>query len=81
MAKARAAMINGKPSVERIAGRLARVRQAVVNLECNAQDSGILDIAYRRRCRDKARKLRQEEQALADQLKAIRAAINNTVDV
>lgn len=80
MANAKAALINGKPTVERIAGRLARVRQAVVNLERNAQDSGIMDIAYRRRCRDKARKLKQEEAALAEQLKSIRAAINKTID-
>lgn len=80
MANGKKATINGKATVQRLAGRLTRVRRAIVGLERTAQDASILDVPYRRRCKDKVRALKREEQALADQLASIRSAINDTID-
>lgn len=79
MPNAKKAAVNGERSIRRIVGRLSRVYKSLDMLDTESKASGVFDVAYRRRCADKAERLKQEASRLSTELNGIRETIEDIV--
>lgn len=69
--------INTEASVDRVVGRLARVKIAIKNLE--AEDVGMFEREKRDRIRNKIKMLKAERKELNAQLSGVKKAIDKAL--
>lgn len=77
MAKGKRATLNGGRTIDRITGRLDRIRGALLELE--KRETGLFDFEQKRRIKDKIASLEKEQARLSGELQGYRDAINRVI--